>query len=59
MDRDQATPERVRSVQQNLALRPAPVTHLSLLLDHPVTVKVHGVRKAITVPSATVPQCRA
>lgn len=51
MDRAQGTPEWVREIQQRLALRPAPVTHLSLLLDHTITVKVHGVHKAISVPS--------
>jgi hypothetical protein len=51
MDRAQGTPERVREIQQRLALRPAPVTHLSLLLNNTITVKVHGVHKAITVPS--------
>ncbi|RJQ70255.1 MAG: hypothetical protein C4519_20850 [Desulfobacteraceae bacterium] len=47
IDREQATPEQVQSIQQNLSLRPAAVSYLQILLDHPVIVKIHGVHKSI------------
>lgn len=51
IDRDQATSEAVAVVRENLALVPAPVANLRILIDNPVTTKVHGVHKAVTLPS--------
>ncbi len=51
IDREQATGEAVAAVRENLALVPAPVANLKILIDNPVTAKVHGVHKAVTLPS--------
>jgi hypothetical protein len=51
IDREQATGEAVAAVRENLALVPAPVANLKILIDNPVTTKVHGVHKAVTLPS--------
>ena len=51
IDREQATGEAVAAVRENLALVPAPVANLRILIDNPVTTKVHGVHKAVTLPS--------
>jgi len=51
IDREQATGEAVAAVRENLALVPAPVAYLRILIDNPVTTKVHGVHKAVTLPS--------
>lgn len=51
IDKAKATPDQVRSLKQNLSLRPAAVAYLAILLDHQVTVKIHGVHKAICLPS--------
>jgi hypothetical protein len=51
IDREQATREAVAAVREDLSIVPAQVAHLQILLDHPVTAKVHGVHKAVTLPS--------
>lgn len=51
IDRDQATVEAVDAVRQELAIVPAAVANLQILIDNPVTTKVHGVHKAVTLPS--------
>lgn len=51
IDREQATDEAVAKVRKDLAIFPAPVENLRILIDNPVTVKVHGVHKAVTLPS--------
>jgi hypothetical protein len=51
IDRDQADKEQFEKLRRDLSLRPAQVNHLKILTDHPVTTKVHGVHKAITLPS--------
>jgi len=51
IDREQATPEAVAALREDLSLVPAQVAHLQILLDNPVTAKVHGVHKAVTLPS--------
>jgi len=51
IDREQATTDQVREVQKDLSIRPAAVAYLDILIDHPVTAKVHGVHKAVTLPS--------
>ena len=51
IDRDQADKEEIERFKRDLSLRPAPVSYLKILTDHPVTTKVHGVHKAITLPS--------
>ncbi|MCF8079872.1 MAG: hypothetical protein K9K88_11385 [Desulfobacterales bacterium] len=51
IDRDQADKEQVERLKRDLCLRPAAVSYLRILTDHPVTTKVHGVHKAITLPS--------
>ncbi len=51
IDRDQADREQVEKFKRDLSLWPAAVSYLKILTDHPVTTKVHGVHKAITLPS--------
>lgn len=51
IDRDQADKEEIERLRRDLSLRPAEVSHLKILTDHPVTAKVHGVHKAITLPT--------
>jgi hypothetical protein len=51
IDREQASDEQTKLLKQNLSVRPASLTYLHLLVDNPVTVKIHGVHKSITVPS--------
>jgi len=51
IDRDQATVEALDGVRQDLAIVPAAVAKLQILIDNPVTTKVHGVHKAVTLPS--------
>jgi hypothetical protein len=51
IDRDAATGEAVAAVREKLALVPAPVANLKILIDNPVTTKVHGVHKSVTLPS--------
>lgn len=51
IDREMASEEQLRALKQDLALRPAALSYLHVLIEHPVTTKVHGVHKAITVPS--------
>lgn len=51
VDRDSASKEHIQKIKQDLSLRPAVLSHLHLLLDHPVTTKIHGVHKAVTIPS--------
>jgi hypothetical protein len=51
IDREQGDREQVERLKRDLSLRPAQVSHLKILTDHPVTTKVHGVHKAITLPS--------
>ncbi len=51
IDRDAATSEQRDALKKSLSLRPAAVSNLKILTDNPVTVKVHGVHKAITLPS--------
>lgn len=51
IDRERATKDQIREVQQDLSIRPAAISYLQILIDHPVTAKVHAVHKAITLPS--------
>lgn len=51
IDREHASKQQLQSLRQDLSLRPAMLSHLHLLVDNPVTTNVHGVHKAITVPS--------
>jgi len=51
IDRDQATDQQIKALKQDLRLRPAPVSYLRLLIDHPVQVKIHGVHKSIILPA--------
>jgi len=51
IDRDKATKKEIDKVRSDLSMWPAAVSHLKILTDHPVTAKVHGVHKAITLPS--------
>ena len=51
IDREKADPEQLKRLKQDLALRPAAVSYLQILTDHPVTTAVRGVHKAITLPS--------
>ncbi len=50
-DREAATAEQMDRIKRRLSLKPAVISNLHLLLDHPVTVKVHGIHKSITVPA--------
>jgi hypothetical protein len=50
IDREQATREQREALKSDLSLRPAAVSNLKILTDNPVTVKIHGVHKAITLP---------
>ncbi len=51
IDRGKATPAQVDTLKRDLSIRPAAVSFLQILIDHPVTVPVRGIHKAITVPS--------
>lgn len=51
IDREMASEEQVSALKQDLAIRPAALSYLHILIDYPVTAKVHGIHKAITVPS--------
>jgi hypothetical protein len=51
IDKEKASDEQRKKLKQDLSIRPASLSHLHLLVDNPVTVKVHGVHKSITVPS--------
>lgn len=51
IDREQASKEQFKVLEQNLSIRPATPSYLHLLINNPITVKVHGVHKSITVPS--------
>jgi hypothetical protein len=51
IDRDQAADDQIRSLKRDLSISPLKVSHLQLLIDHPVNIKIHGVHKSITVPS--------
>lgn len=51
IDREKATREQIEKLKSELAIRPAEVSFLEILINHPVTVKVHGIHKAITLPS--------
>ena len=51
IDREKATKEQVEKLKSELAIRPAEVSYLEILINNPVTVKVHGIHKAITLPS--------
>ena len=50
IDRELATRENREALKSDLSLRPAAVSNLRILIDNPVTVKIHGVHKAITLP---------
>ena len=49
-DREKATTEQVQKLKNDLAIRPAAISYLQILINHPTTVKVHGVHKAIRFP---------
>lgn len=51
IDRRSASSENVRDLKERLSLRPAALSYLHLLIDHPVSVKMHGLRCSIVVPS--------
>ena len=51
IDREKATRKQMDNLKRDLSLRPAAVSFLHILTDHPVTVKIHGVHKAVTLPS--------
>lgn len=51
VDRESASNEQIQKIKQDLSLRPQVLSHLHILLDHPVTTKIHGVHKAVTIPS--------
>ena len=51
VDRQAASEDQIQTIKQNLSLRPAVLSYLDLLIDNPVTVKMHGLHKAIVVPS--------
>jgi hypothetical protein len=51
IDREMVTREILEKLKVDLSLRPAAVSYLKILIDHPVTAKVHGVHKAISLPS--------
>lgn len=51
IDREKASKEHMKVLKQDLSIRPASISYLHLLVDNPITVKVHGVHKAITIPS--------
>lgn len=51
VDRGKATDEQIQMVKQDLSLRPVVLSFLDILVNDPVTVKMHGLHKAIVVPS--------
>jgi hypothetical protein len=51
VDRHKASDEQIKRVKQNLSLRPVVLSFLDMLIDDPVTIKLHGLHKAIVVPS--------
>jgi hypothetical protein len=51
VDRQIASSEHIRSIKENLSLRPAVLSYLQILIDHPVSVKLHGLHSEIIVPS--------
>ena len=51
IDRKSASSEQIRSIKENLFLRPAVLSYLHILIDHPVSVKLYGLHNAIIVPS--------
>lgn len=51
IDREMATLEQRDALKSALSVRPAAISNLRILIDNPVTVKIHGVHKAITLPS--------
>jgi hypothetical protein len=51
IDRDKASDRHIKALKRDLAIRPAAVSYLQLLMDHPVHVKIHGVHKSITLPA--------
>lgn len=51
IDREKASGEQIDALKRDLSIRPAAVSCLQLLIDHPVQVKIHGVHKTITLPA--------
>jgi len=51
IDRESATKEQIHKLKKDLSLRPAALSYLHILVDNPVRAYVHGVHKAITIPS--------
>ncbi len=51
IDRARASREQLETLKSDLVVRPAAISFLDLLVDNPVTVAIHGVHKAITLPS--------
>ncbi len=51
IDRDKASNQQIKALKRDLSIRPAAVSYLQLLIDHPVNVKIHGVHKSITLPA--------
>lgn len=51
VDRESASKEHILKIKEDLSLRPAALSHLHILLNHPVTTKIRGVHKAVVIPS--------
>jgi hypothetical protein len=51
IDREQGADDQIKSLKRDLSISPLKVSNLQLLIKHPVNIKIHGVHKAITVPS--------
>lgn len=51
IDREAASKEQITKLKRDLSLRPAALNYLHILIDNPVTTRIHGVHKAITIPS--------
>jgi len=51
IDQEKSSEGNRQALKNQLSIRPAALSYLHMLVDHPVSVRVHGVHKNITVPS--------
>jgi hypothetical protein len=51
IDRQSTSKQQIQLIKEKLSLRPAALSYLHILIDHPVSVKLHGLHNEIIVPS--------
>ena len=51
VDKEKTSEFQKRVLRDQLSIRPAVLSYLNLLVEHTVSVKIHGVHKNVTLPS--------